>query len=105
MLTVEACRGLIGAAGSDLSDDEVARLRDQLYELARCAVHLHEQDRTGRSVEAVLDQLPSEERDSIKERAAVLEFDGNMPRAKATRAALSSRVLRSAGSRRIPGQS
>ena len=38
LLSLSACRRLLGHVGDSLSDAEVVRLRDQLYELAQCAV-------------------------------------------------------------------
>ena len=96
MLTVEACRRLIGASGSALSDTQVARLRDDMYDLARVVVPVIEQDRVAHQRRA-LQQLPSDERDSIEERAAVLELDRITRRDTATRMAPASRPRRAAG--------
>jgi hypothetical protein len=45
MLTVESCRRLLGEAGANLSDSQLARLRDELYDVARCVVSLHDRHR------------------------------------------------------------
>lgn len=37
MLSIQKCRDLLGE-GHDLNDEEIGKLRDQLYELARAAV-------------------------------------------------------------------
>ena len=40
MLTIEQCRALLDEAGTALSDDEVRRLRDDMYAIASVAVQV-----------------------------------------------------------------
>lgn len=75
-----------------MSDAALARLRGDLYSLANIAVTLHERDKNLGSDEAVLRQLSSEDRESVEERAAVLEFDAGMSRSAATRKAVTGHL-------------
>ena len=76
-------------------------MRDQLYELARCAVGAYEREGTGRREEwAALNLLSQEDRDAVEERAAVLEFDANMARSSATRMALVSHLQKTVQSKK-----
>jgi hypothetical protein len=86
-LSLATCRRLLGASGTGLTDAEVIRLVDQMYDLARIVVVLHEQHR-GLMGDADLHGLSIDERAEVEERAAVLEFDAGMNRSDATRAAL-----------------
>jgi len=93
MLSLAACRRLLGHAGESVSDDELTRRRHQLYELARWAVAVFEQSASDTAAEAtVLDCLPTATREEVEERAAIVQFDASLPRALATRAAVSAYV-------------
>ena len=89
-LPLEACRRLLGVAGADLADTELATLRDQLYDLAFCVVPTYRLQKPDQ--EALLQRMPEGDRYQIEERAAVLEFDANMSRSEATKKALASHV-------------
>ena len=69
-------------AGCDLDDAALCSLRDQLYALARAAVLAYEPYQTAAA------RLDIAERDDVEERAAILEFDGNVPRLEAETIAL-----------------
>jgi hypothetical protein len=43
MLTLAKCREFLGDAGSDLSDEQVLALRDQLYALADVITDMYEE--------------------------------------------------------------
>jgi len=90
-LSLASCRHLLRAAGADMSDAEVTRLRDQMYDIARsvCAVYPGSEARLEWSA---LDGLSRENREAVEERAAVLEFDAGMTRTEATRTAIASHV-------------
>ncbi len=88
-LSLTTCRRLLGASGTDLSDTELIRLVDQMSSYARVALTHYKTD--GTQVEsAALRLLPTDDREAIEERAAVLEFDAGMTRGEATRTALAS---------------
>lgn len=87
-LSLANCRHLLGDRGSNLSDSTVASLRDGFYDLAHLAVALR--PRQSHADDTALRHLPSEDREAIEERAAVLEFDAGMPRRAATQAAIAS---------------
>ena len=92
MLTVEACRNLLGDQANGLSDAQLARTRDTLADLARCILDSFERHHGSHFKNTALQRLPSEERVEVEERAAMLEFDGRMSRDEATRTALASRL-------------
>ena len=86
-LPLNECRRLLGD-GCSLDDAAVLALRDQMYMLARasCAEYLVDESASLRIAE-----LPDDERATVEERAAILEFDANMPRRLAERIALTKR--------------
>jgi hypothetical protein len=89
-LNASACRSLLGEMGSELSNEAITAMRDQLYAIATVALSIFERDSDDSSEVALLPQLDAGMREAIEERAAVLEFDANMPRRVALRAALRS---------------
>jgi hypothetical protein len=42
MLSLPACRRFLGKAGEGVSDDDLTRLREQMYAFAHCAVAVYE---------------------------------------------------------------
>jgi hypothetical protein len=85
MLSLQKCRELLGPS-ANLSDSELSALVNSLYVLAEAAVRLHARARRkhdGRPLGA--DELPD-----VDERAAIMEFDGQMSRADAERLARGS---------------
>jgi len=82
MLTIHKCRKLVGA-DCDLTDKELEQLRNQFYCLASLA--LEERDRQKKFLKvngSVID------RHAVEERAAIIEFEGNVSRDKAERDAV-----------------
>ena len=72
-LSIAECRKLLPAKCA-LSDEEILRARNQLYDLAHVVVSL----------------LPSRVlQEAVEERAAIMEIDGHLPRAVARRKAFS----------------
>jgi hypothetical protein len=92
MLSLPACRRLLGNAGESVSDDELARLRDQLYGVALCAVAVFEASTSDTSEATALDCLPADAREEVEERAAIVQFDAYLPKSMASRAAVSAYV-------------
>ena len=95
MLSVKCCRELLGTEAGTLSDRDIETLREHLYELANLSVSLFvETQRQAKPASNVLDfktalsSLIDGEIDSIEERAAIVEFDGKLPRDEAERAAI-----------------
>lgn len=100
MLTVQQCRAALGGR-QDLTDNEIRRLRDQLYAIAEVAVDNFktQQDRqrdvadhagSGRdevSRERALKLIHGDDRQTFEERAAILEYDGGLDRDVAERRA------------------
>jgi hypothetical protein len=92
LLSLPACRRLLGPVGHSLSDAEVVRLRDQLYALAQSAIAAFAQDACDEPEATVLGCLPPAVREEVEERAAILQFDAHLPRSLATRAAVSAHL-------------
>ncbi len=95
MLSVKSCREFLGLESGNLSDREIEALRDQLYCLATLTItHFVKTQSEGKSESNVLDfrtalsSFMHHEKEGIEERAAVMEFDGNLPRDEAERAAI-----------------
>ena len=75
-LTVARCRALVGSSCS-LTDEQLIRLRNQLYDLGHVIVSL----------------VPgSEAREVIEERAAIMEIDGGLSATAAHRKAMITRI-------------
>ncbi len=99
MLSVKNCRELLGPTSRILADEEVEELREQLYCLAGLTVgQFVRTQRLAKSESNILDfrtalnSFMEAEIDCIEERAAVIEFDGNLPRDEAERAAIAMRL-------------
>ena len=82
MLSLQKCRELLGPS-AHLSDSELSALVNSLYVLAETAVRLHAcagREPGGRP-------LSADDQAEVDERAAIMEFDGQMSRADADRLA------------------
>lgn len=94
MLSLDHCRTLLGRDSEELDDADLATLRDQLYSLATLSVERFsriegEESATFKDALALFEQS---ERETIEERAAVIEFDGKLKREIAERSAISQVV-------------
>jgi hypothetical protein len=65
---------------------EILDIRDRLYAVASAAVALH---RSASATAASIGQLDADGQIEVAERAAILEFDGDLSRDQAERLALS----------------
>jgi len=88
----------LGTAANALSDAQVTELRDELYAIGNAAVRTYGTDRP-QPFKTLTADMPDDDRVAIEERAAILEFDGKLPRDKAERLALGQFASRPAGSR------
>jgi len=97
MLSVKNCRQILGLESDNLSEREIEALRHQLYCLATLTVARFVETQSLAKSESnanvldfrsALSSLMDDERESVEERAAVMEFDGNLPRDEAERAAI-----------------
>lgn len=103
MLSIRQCRELLGKEASGISDEELAVIREQIYSLAALTIdagkshgkraHLRLVNGTAASLPDptfmdALDLLSDEQRAAIEERAAILEYDANLTRDEAERAAI-----------------
>lgn len=89
MLSLHKCRQLLGAAGDELTDEQVEKVRDEMYAVARSALS-HPQ--TSRGFDApgpssAWRLVSGGPREALEERAAILEFDAGLSRDVAERAA------------------
>ena len=90
-LSLERCRKLLGPENS-VPDERLVTLRDQLYCLAELVLDLRDSRRGfGDAVEGAFEQVASSQEDPnvLKERAAIIEFDGKVSRDEAERRAIS----------------
>ena len=87
MLTTEEARRELGDAAVGKSDAEIAAVVESLSVLANAAIGL-----LARTLDTgtLPEELTQDERIAIEERAAVLEFDGKLPRQHALRRAMAS---------------
>src|SRR5262249_30073650 len=72
---------------SNISDEELARMHDQLSLLARAICNAYWKRN---ALFATANGLSDEERASVEERAAILEFDGRLSRKRAEAIALAT---------------
>jgi hypothetical protein len=90
MISLERCRKILGPKVS-VSDENLAALREQLYSFAELALDIR--DRKQSSVlpyTSAFEQVAAEQHDPdvLRERAAIIEFDGNVSRDEAERKAI-----------------
>jgi hypothetical protein len=89
MLSLRHCRTILGPKTA-ISDENLATLRDQLYCLA--ALALDNRDKTKRTSSTFRrtegDAISNEGLEILRERAAIIEFDGNISRDEAERMAI-----------------
>ena len=89
-LSLATCRRLLRRSGG-LLDADLERLRDQLYELAGAIVCLY-QPPERLAEESALRMVANDDRASIEERAAILEFDAHMNRDAAIRVSIAAHL-------------
>jgi len=95
MLSLANCRELLGVESAKIVDEEMEALRDQLYSLANLSLKDFQakgKSRSSCSFRLSLGQCFEESRIEVEERAAVMEFDGNLSRDEAERAAIAGAV-------------
>jgi hypothetical protein len=88
MLSLERCRKLLGPENS-VPDERLVTLRDQLY-LAELVLDLRDsRQRLDPSIDGAFVQIAvsHEDPNALKERAAIIEFDGKVSRDEAERRA------------------
>jgi hypothetical protein len=108
MLSIEQCRALLPPSCS-LSNEDLQRVRDQLYAVARVAVDLRARGAAlgpkGEFDEAAA-LIPESALDEVEERAAIYEFDAGLRRSVAERRAVSELIgeMRSPRKTHHPGR-
>jgi hypothetical protein len=94
VLSIQKCRFLLGA-DCKLTDSQIEQLRREIYAFADIAVETFCAQKTadsgrGAKLESnsgCISAVPGPERDKVEERAAILEYDGNLRRPEAERQA------------------
>lgn len=96
MLSLTACREILGADSANISDAEMKALRDQLYYLATMTINTLQANRgisnSFSNLRLSLNQCLADTCIEVEERAAVMEFDGKLSRDEAERAAIAGAV-------------
>jgi hypothetical protein len=74
-----------------ISDEKLVTLREQLYCFAELALDLRDSGRNFVTPNSAFEQIASSQEDlnALRERAAIIEFDGNVSRDEAERMAIS----------------
>ena len=90
MLSLERCSKLLGPENG-LPDEKLVTLRDQLYCLAELFLDLRDSRQKLGEPEGTFEQIAISQGDpdALRERAAIIEFDGNVSRGEAERRAIS----------------
>jgi hypothetical protein len=88
MISLERCRKILGP-NNTVSDEKLAALREQLYSFAELALDIRDRS-SALHVVSAFEQIASshEDPDTLRERAAIIEFDGNISRDEAERMAV-----------------
>jgi hypothetical protein len=85
-LSLAECRGLLGRDDRSLTDEQLRRLRDRFYDLAALVITAYQSEiATGI---ATLASLSESNRIDVEERAAIMQFDGNLTREQSEKLAL-----------------
>ena len=95
MLSLENCRSLLGDDSERLEQSDLELLREQFYCLARLSLEMFSNvgnQGPSSAFQHALTSFEQSDRDSIEERAAVIEFDGKVARETAERIAISQAV-------------
>ena len=90
MLSLERCRKLLGPENS-VPDEKLVTLRDQLYCFAELVLDLRDsRQKPDQAVDGAFEQIALSHEDpyALKERAAIIEFDGKLSRDEAERRAI-----------------
>jgi hypothetical protein len=102
VLTLQKCRSVLGT-DCKLTDSELEQLRQELYAYADIALESFRASKTpqiGPIVESCLDAIPDHERETVAERAAILEYEGHLQKPEAERQAFGEWVQ----SKKLPGE-
>ena|SRR5687767_881249 len=94
MLSLERCRKILGE-NAPVADVDLARLRRHIYGLAHAVVSLVGTRAATREVvdfDSLLRRQSVEDQEALLERAAILEFEGGLPRDEAERAAMTDHL-------------
>lgn len=89
LISLERCRKLLGP-NNKLSDETLATLREHLYCFAELALDVRNRQGSSESKPDVFEKVARspEALEDLRERAAIIEFDGNVSREEAERMAL-----------------
>jgi hypothetical protein len=93
MISFERCRKILGPE-NPVSDENLAALREQLYSFAELALDIRDRKQNSLSLcKSAFEQMADthDDRDVLRERAAIIEFDGNVHGMKRSEERLTSR--------------
>jgi len=95
MVPLARCRELLGAEAEVLDDGSLRQLRDALYVLAGGVVEARIQEAPSSLMLATArNTAPTVDWEAVEERAAIIEFDGEVPRDVAERMAICDRLAK-----------
>lgn len=89
IISLERCHKVLGPKNR-LSDENLATLRDQLYCFAELLLEVRDRQKTSYSELFAFEQAANspEDLEALRERAAIIEFEGNLSRDEAERMAI-----------------
>jgi len=89
MLSLQHCRKILGAK-APRSEEELVRLREQFYCLVELTFAIRDKSRRDFVDDASFERVSNsiEDPETLEERAAIIEFEGNISRDEAERLAI-----------------
>ena len=95
MVSLARCREILGAEAEVLDDGSLRQLRDALYGLAGGVLDAQIQEGLPSLMLAkARNTAPTVDWEAVEERAAIIEFDGEVPRDVAERMAICDRLAK-----------
>ena len=94
MPTLEQCRKAMGEHAKDWPDSKVEEIQRQADILTDVVIDMYLAGAAAGPLDEARALVPDEVGDELTERAAVLEYDADMPRGKAERTAVIEHVQR-----------
>lgn len=97
-IPVKQCRALLGGEAQDLSDGALLELRDALYAVAESLSQAAQRAScTSLMLTSAEQAAPGLNWEAVRERAAIMEFEGEVPRDVAERLAICDHLAKEQG--------
>lgn len=97
-IPLEHCRALLGEEGQDLGDGSLRELRDALYAVAETLLQVGQgASSTSLMFTSAEQAAPGLNWEAVEERAAIMEFEGAVPRDMAERIAICDHLAKEPG--------